>query len=182
MQTATWLVSRQMTEATGSWDTRLLGDDDGEYFFRVIMCADQILFVPDAKVYYRFSGGSRLGRIGGNDRKREAQFLSMKLQISALRSRDDSPRVRQACLTYLQTWLLNFYPERPDIIQEAKRLAQDLGGDLYAPKLRWRYSWMSPLIGYALAKRAQFALPELRASLIDKWDRALFCLENMKTR
>jgi hypothetical protein len=35
-------------------------------------------------------------------------------------------------------------------------------------------------VNYALAKRAQFALPELRASLIDKWDRALFCLENMK--
>ena len=32
MQTATWLVSREVTEAAGPWDTRLLGDDDGEYF------------------------------------------------------------------------------------------------------------------------------------------------------
>ena len=32
MQTATWLVSRELTEAAGPWDTRLLGDDDGEYF------------------------------------------------------------------------------------------------------------------------------------------------------
>ena len=30
MQTATWLVSRELTEAAGPWDTRLLGDDDGE--------------------------------------------------------------------------------------------------------------------------------------------------------
>ena len=33
MQTATWLVSRELTEAAGPWDTRLMGDDDGEYFF-----------------------------------------------------------------------------------------------------------------------------------------------------
>ena len=33
MQTATWLVSRELTEAAGPWDTRLLGDDDGEYFY-----------------------------------------------------------------------------------------------------------------------------------------------------
>src|SRR6185295_4916198 len=36
MQTATWLVSRELTEAAGPFDTRLLGDDDGEYFFRVV--------------------------------------------------------------------------------------------------------------------------------------------------
>ena len=37
MQTASWLVSRELTEAAGPWDTRLLGDDDGEYFCRVLL-------------------------------------------------------------------------------------------------------------------------------------------------
>ena len=32
MQTATWLISRELTEAAGPWDTRLTFDDDGEYF------------------------------------------------------------------------------------------------------------------------------------------------------
>jgi hypothetical protein len=32
MQTATWPVSRQLTEAAGSRDTRLPADDGGEYF------------------------------------------------------------------------------------------------------------------------------------------------------
>lgn len=35
MQTATWLKSRELAEAAGPWDTRLLCDDDGEYFCRV---------------------------------------------------------------------------------------------------------------------------------------------------
>jgi len=50
MQTATWLVSRELTEAAGPWDTRLLGDDDGEYFCRVLLASNGVRFVPEAKV------------------------------------------------------------------------------------------------------------------------------------
>ena len=34
MQNATWLVSRELAEAAGPWDTRLHYDQDGEYFAR----------------------------------------------------------------------------------------------------------------------------------------------------
>ena len=51
MRTATWLVSRELTEAAGPWDTRLLGDDDdNEYFCRILLASDGVRFVPDAKV------------------------------------------------------------------------------------------------------------------------------------
>src|ERR1700738_3438980 len=45
MQTATWLVSRGLTEAAGPWDAGLSNDDDGEYFCRVILASDGIRFV-----------------------------------------------------------------------------------------------------------------------------------------
>jgi len=63
MQTATWLVSREVTEAAGPWDTRLLGDDDGEYFSRVLLASHGTRFVPEAKVYYRTSGSGSLSYI-----------------------------------------------------------------------------------------------------------------------
>src|SRR2546427_4289384 len=37
MQTATWLVSRELTEAAGPLKTKLLGNDDDEYFCRAIL-------------------------------------------------------------------------------------------------------------------------------------------------
>ena len=40
MQTATWLVSRELTEAAGPWNTELAVDDDGEYFCRVLLASD----------------------------------------------------------------------------------------------------------------------------------------------
>lgn len=178
MQTATWLVSRELTEATGPWNTRLLGDDDGEYFCRIIMASDGIRFVPDAKVFYRMSGFNRLSYIGRSDKKIEAQFLSMQLHIRYLLSLEDSQRVRKACVRYLQTWLIHFYPEKSDILKQAEKLASSLGGHLEVPRLSWKYAWIRDVFGWGLAKRTHLLLPELKASLIRSWDKALFHWED----
>ncbi len=55
MQTATWLTSRELAEAAGPWDTRLLSDDDGEYFCRVLLASEGTRFVPEARVFYRIT-------------------------------------------------------------------------------------------------------------------------------
>src|SRR5258708_22328500 len=69
MQTATWLVSRELTETAGPWNTRLMGDDDGEYFCRVLLASERIHFVPGAKVYYRAPWFGTLSHIGQSIRK-----------------------------------------------------------------------------------------------------------------
>lgn len=38
---ATALTNRQLAEAAGAWDTRILSDDDGEYFCRVLLAASK---------------------------------------------------------------------------------------------------------------------------------------------
>ena len=177
MQTATWLVSRELTEAAGPWDTRLLGDDDGEYFFRVINASDGIRFVPQSRVYYRIAPTSRLSYIGRSNKKMEAQFLGMKLQIGYLRAREDSDRVRAACVTYLQTWLPNFYPNRPDLLQEAQQLAASLGGRLFLPKASWKYAWIEKLFGFAAAKHVQLYYNRGKSSALRAWDRMMYLLE-----
>jgi hypothetical protein len=101
----------------------------------------------------------------------------MKLHVQYIRSLEDSPRVRQACITYLQTKCIDFYPERPDIIAELQSLAAELGGSLEAPRLRWKYAWMEPLFGWKTAKSAEAMLPQYKAALIARWDKAMFRLE-----
>jgi glycosyltransferase involved in cell wall biosynthesis len=171
MQTATWLVSRELTEAAGPWDTRLSHDDDGEYFCRIILGCDGIRFVPGSRVFYRLSPSNRVSFIGTSDKKKDAMLLSMKLHVKYIRSLEESDRVRAACLAYLQNWLLSFYPERPDIVAELEKLAKELGGGLQVPALRGKYAWLKPLFGYRFAKRAQMLLPELKQSLIRSWDK-----------
>ncbi len=180
MQTATWLVSRELTEAAGPWNTRLLGDDDGEYFFRVINASNGIRFVPQSRVYYRImlSISNRLSYIGRSSEKIEAQFLSMKLQIGYLRAREDSDRVRAACVNYLQSWLPNFYPNRPDLVQEAQQLAASLGGRLSLPKASWKYAWIEKLFGFAAAKHTQLYYNRAKYGVLSMWDRMMYSFDD----
>lgn len=171
MQTATWLASRELTEAAGLWDTRLIGDDDGEYFCRVLLASDGVRFVPEARVYYRTFGFNNLSYIGNNPRKIDAHWLSMKMHMGYLQSLEQSERVRRACLTYLRTSLIYFYPERTDIVREAQQIAEELGEPLGIPELAWKYSWIERLFGWKMAKPAQRSLRRLRWSVekhIDK--------------
>jgi glycosyltransferase involved in cell wall biosynthesis len=177
-QTATWLVTRELTEAAGPWNTKLLGDDDGEYFCRVLLASDLVRFVPDSRVYYRAAGTGSLSYIGSSNAKLEAQWHSMKLHIGYLRSLEDSPEVRSACIRYLQNWLGFFHPERMDLVENAKLLANELGGELVTPRLSWKYHWLEAAFGLRMAKRAQVVLPAARWALMRSWDKALFKIQN----
>jgi glycosyltransferase involved in cell wall biosynthesis len=178
MQTATWLTSRELTESAGPWDTRLAVDDDGEYFCRILMMSKGTRFVPEARVYYRASPSNRVSYVGASDRKKDALLLSMKLHIQYLRCLEDSERVQKACLTYLQTWSEHFYPDRPDILAQLQTLAAEIHGHLEPPVLRRKYAWLKPLFGAKAARWAQIVLPEKKASLIRRWDKAMFDLED----
>lgn len=177
MQTGTWLVSRELTDAAGPWDTRLLGDDDGEYFCRVLLASEGVKFVPGARLYFRAFGYGSLSYVGHSNARLRALWLSMQLHIKYLRSLDDSPRVRTACLRYLQTSLIYFYPEMTDIVQEAKELAKDLGGELQAPSLSWKYSWVKTLVGWEAAKRVTLRMRKIRWGVQTIWDRTRFVIE-----
>jgi glycosyltransferase involved in cell wall biosynthesis/peptidoglycan/xylan/chitin deacetylase (PgdA/CDA1 family) len=181
MQTATWLVSRELTEAAGPWDTRLLSDDDGEYFCRVLLASDGVQFVPEAKTYYRAPGAAfsgSLSYIGVSDKKIKAHWLSMKLHIGYLRSLEDSARVRAACVSYLQRSLIHFYREDPEIVRQAEQMAEELGGRLNVPYLSWKYSWAKLLVGWSQAKRVALVARKIRWSSQKLWDEALFHLED----
>jgi len=177
MQTATWLTSRELTEAAGPWNAQLLSDDDGEYFCRVLLASEGTRFVPETGVFYRMGSTGRLSYVGRSEKKQNAQFVSMKLHIQRLRSLEDSERVRKACLAYMQTLYLDFYPERPDIVAELQSLAVQLQAHLEEPRLRWKYAWMKPVFGWKAAKWAQISLPEMKSSCMRHWDRAMYRLE-----
>jgi len=180
MQPATWLVSRELTQAAGPWDTRLSLDDDGEYFCRVVVASNAIRFVPDAKVFYRQAGFDRLSSIDRSDKKLESQFLSMQLHVAYLLSLEESERVRAASLTYLQTWFGCFFEGRPDLALELERLAATLGGRLEAPRLSWKYLWIQKLFGWSAAKEVCQRWNRCKSSVMRSWDKSLFYLEGRK--
>ncbi|HZF01307.1 MAG TPA: glycosyltransferase family 2 protein [Methylomirabilota bacterium] len=177
MPPMTWLASRDLTEAAGPWDERLSLDDDGEYFCRMILASEKIHFVSGAKTFYRASGSGSLSNVDQSAKKLESLWLSMQLHVRYLRSREDSGRARAACVAYLQNWLEYFHPWRPDIVGEAKQLAETLGGSLEIPRLRRKYAWLEKFLGRSAAARAQQSLPNFKMALARSWDKALLQFE-----
>lgn len=181
MQTATWLTSRELAEEAGLWDTNMLSDDDGEYFCRVLRASDGVLFCEQSRVYYRSVSSSRLSFIGASDRKMDAMLGSMKLHISYLLGLEDSPRTRAACLQYVRNWQDVFQPQRTDIFDELRRMAEGLGGALEQPRLRGKYEWLTPLIGRPAAWKLQLALPHHKARALCLWDRFMSGFEHRRS-
>jgi hypothetical protein len=177
MQNATWLVSRELAEAAGPWDTRLHYDQDGEYYARVLQASEGTRFVPETGIFYRATGMGSISYIGTSNKKKDSLLLSMELQIQYLRSIEESERVRKACLIYLQNWYGSFCPERPDLMAEMQRLAAELQGHLEEPRLRSKYAWMKPVFGSGTAKWAQMAVPQIKASCLRSLDKAMYRLE-----
>jgi len=177
MQNATWLVSRELAKAAGPWDESLRYDQDGEYFARVLLASEGTRFVPDTGVFYRASGTSSISYIGRSQQKRESLLRSMKLHIQYLRSLEESERVREACLAYLQIWYGVFYAEWPEYAGQLQALAAQLQGTLKPPPLRWKYAWMKPVLGWGAANWAQAAFPQFTAYCRRKWDKVMFKLE-----
>jgi glycosyltransferase involved in cell wall biosynthesis len=175
-QTDVWLVSRHLCDAAGPWTDFDSPDDDGEYFCRVVARSTGVKFVADARTYYRVGNFSSVAKTR-SPRAQTALFLSKKKCIQYLLSLEDSPRSRGACVRLLQDWLLEL-ENRDDLVLEARRLANELGGELHAPAMKWKYRPLSWLFGRNAAMRASSTLPRLRTQAAREWDRVMYEARN----
>jgi glycosyltransferase involved in cell wall biosynthesis len=172
-QTDAWLVSRELTEAAGPWTDVGSPDDDGEYFCRVAMRSRGIRFVPDARTYYRVGNFGSLSRRASAAALR-ALFGSKVKCIEYLLQLEDSPRTRAASVRLLQDWMPYFHPEQPDLVDEAQRLARQLGGQVRPPRLKWKYRLVWSVLGHDAAVAASRVLPRIRARAAAHWDGFLY--------
>ncbi len=159
MQTATWLVSRELIEATGPWRESLSLDDDGEYFCRVLAQSNGVHFVPESKVYYRATGDS-LSKVTA--RKLNSQWESMRTHIDCVDRLADKAAAERAVVSYLQTWLPYFHPDRPDLVKACFDIADEFDGQLILPSLSRKYAWIGRLFGYPVGKFVSTVLPEFK--------------------
>lgn len=178
MSIHTWLTSRELAEAAGPWDNRLQFDDDGEYFSRVLLASEGTRFVREARAFTRkIPSSTRVSCIGKSKEKQDSLLVSLKLHMHYLVSLEESERVREACLAYLQTWYDALSPNRSEVLAEFQVLAAEFGGRLQPVRLRSKYAWIEPVLGLSTAKWTQTVLPAIKTSWLSRWDKTLHSLE-----
>lgn len=175
ISSATWLVSRELTELAGLWDESLSLDDDGEYFCRLVSMSHGVKFVEEAKSYYRVGNADSLSK-RTSAKACQSLFRSTMLCINYLRSLEESERVKAACLDYLHVWIPYFYPEKEDILRQIRELARELGGELRPPTLGWKYFVVEKLFGYKKARKAQRIIRKCKITAMKNMERMLCIL------
>jgi glycosyltransferase involved in cell wall biosynthesis len=167
MATQSWLISRKLAHAAGSWDVSLLRDNDGEYMTRVICASESIRFDESARSYVRrgltesVSSGSNL-----SPRKIESIYDAVSSQIRELRNLEDSPRVRAAALCYLNRWSRYFYFEYPALCEKAQALARELGSTINPPSPSFKDRFLRRSLGVNGARRAKRLISVAKTSVL----------------
>lgn len=120
-----WLCSRKLIDLAGKWNENLSYNDDSEYFARVLLKADKIIYCEDAVSYYRRGNPNSLGS-QKSQQARHSEWLSLKTLSQHLLNHQDNTEVREAIAYSFSRLNYSLYPEysnlRAEIEQELKQL------------------------------------------------------------
>jgi glycosyltransferase involved in cell wall biosynthesis len=156
MQTASWLIPREIAEVVGPWNESLTLHDDGEYFTRILLASRRNAFVPEAIVFYRGANSSLSRRRSAKDL--ESAFLVCELRRQHLLGKLDSPASRKAVATQYAQFVYEHGRTAPDLARSAIDTIHALGvkPNVYAGGHGFRF--LSGLIGFHGAVRLRSAI------------------------
>lgn len=153
IQTSAWLTPRKLIEQVGPWNEQLAKDQDGEFFARVGLQSEGIIYLSEAKNYYRkhikgsnIASKKQLKHI-------ESNLLATSLKADYLFKKTESQQAKQAIATQYKHVAMEAWPEFKDITKRALKSCQDLGGSAYNPILGGTMiELIKKIFGWKLAK------------------------------
>ncbi len=156
MQCAQFLIPRALLDRTGGWDERLSLINDFEFFARLTLASNGIVFTPGARLYYR---SGLPGSLSGSRSAQawESAALSLTLGTSYLLAAENSPRTRAASAAILQMLVYAMYPNARDTVRRLESRIARLGGCPLSPLGGRAFRWTSRLLGWKAARHLQIA-------------------------
>ena len=153
---ALWLIPMPIVRATGPWREDLSLNNDAEYFTRILLAADRVLFCTGARCYYRSGLASSLsGR--KTSEAWESQVRVLELCESYVRAREDSERVRRGFALSWQHLAHSCYPYDRKRAKYALKRARALHSVTIKPDGGPTFHVLSRLVGWRLARLLQVA-------------------------
>lgn len=120
MQPGVYLCSKELIVKAGPWNEELTINQDGEFFMRVLLQADQVLFEPEVKVYYRKPGETNVSQ-QKSYKASETLLEGYRCYEREVLKKEDSQRVREAMAKNYLRFIYVTHPKYPDLIKEAEK-------------------------------------------------------------
>ena len=140
-----WLVSRRLIETVGPWNEKLSGDDDGEFFGRLLIQADELYFSEDTCVLYR---DPPEGSVSRNICAESARSFWMAFEqvASAILAQRSDRSAKRACLSRVRKTAYSWC-EVEEIVASASCWEQRLSLIDLSPSLPLKTRWLIGLLG-----------------------------------
>jgi glycosyltransferase involved in cell wall biosynthesis len=163
VQTSAWLTPRVLIEKAGLWDDSLAKDQDGEFFCRVVVNSEGLIYQPEVLNYYR-------KHIGGQNIANQKQKIHLESQLAALKSKanelnswSQTEAYKNAFALQYKILAINAYPEFKALSIYAMDNVKALGGSVYVPVLGGKLIELSKKIfGWKFAKSFKLFLHQVR--------------------
>lgn len=166
MNPACWLIHRSISEVSGPWNETLSLNDDGEYFWRLILNSNGVKFCNNARVYYRSNLSGSLSSLK-TVTAWHSLYESLESVYKILLSLEDTEHTRHALATAFQRFIYQAYPAVPQLRKKAANKIKILGGSNLLPQGGDVFLTLSRILGWKFAKHLQifadnFRYPQLR--------------------
>ena len=152
MQPATYLTHRSLIEKAGPWDENLTINQDGEFFARVLMHADQLLYEPKGKVLYRTPGETNVSQ-QKSEKAMKSLLASYQCYEREVLKFEDSERVRIALKKVYQKFIYDVFPQYPHLIKETEAFIKILGVSKKTYIMGPKFQKLSRILGFKNALR-----------------------------
>lgn len=154
MQPGMFLIPKTVLDRSGGWDEELTLIDDFEFFSRVLCHAKEVLFTPEAVLYYR-SGIT--GSLSGQKSRKavESQYHSLLRGTGHLLAVRQDTAAKLSSANMLQDFIYTYYPDHADLRAKLARRVLELGGSDLSPDGPPSFLTLQKIIGWKAAKRIQ---------------------------
>ena len=154
-----WLTPRQLIEKAGPWNESLTKNQDGEFFSRVLLYADKVVYSDDAVVYYRLTGSTS---VASQFSQKSARSTLDVFKLYETHTKDlDHPQLKKALAYNYLDFIRSYYPHFPELIKEAEASIYQLGFTYRTLPIPGKLAPFAKIIGSNNVIRLQYWLGQL---------------------
>jgi len=151
------IIPAAIIEKAGLWNESLSLNDDLEFFTRIFLQAEKIIFNPAAKFYYR-SGVNGLSAIKGFDAY-QSLYNSISLSVQhVLAGINNERQLLKSCANMWQLFIYDSYPLYPELLEKAQLNINALGSSDLKYHSGRMTNILSRLLGWKAAKKIRSLL------------------------
>lgn len=150
--TSCWLTRRALIERAGPWNESLLINQDGEFFARVLLATDRVLYTSDTLALYRRENPTSVSRLN-SEQKAESLLDSYEHYERSLRRAEESERTREALACNYLRFIYAVHPDYPLLLNRARALIERLRVKKLPQVGSRRFRYLESIIGFDNALR-----------------------------